>query len=171
MSLVTHPPSPLCLSLYPLWHYCFISLSPSIPLILSHPSSVSPLLAHMVSMPLSQLPVSLILNPVEIGQAERGSFDQALISDIVTVSAPPDPTEPWSPEVRSQAEQSRGAPSKRTHPATQPAIGDRQTATSATAPGHQPLRFQTLHHHSGISDNWVTLLYHFTMWYLHCCST
>lgn len=53
-----------------------------------------------LSLCLSQLPVCLILNPVEIGQAEWASFDQALISGVLTVSAHPDPTEdptePWS---------------------------------------------------------------------------
>ena len=69
----------------------FPSLSLSIT---SHyPFFVSPRL----SLCLSQLPVSLILNPVEIGQAEWASFDQALISGVLTVSAHPDPTEPWSP--------------------------------------------------------------------------
>ncbi|KAK6305387.1 hypothetical protein J4Q44_G00241670 [Coregonus suidteri] len=75
----------------------------------------------MVSALLSQLPVSLILNPVEIGQAERGSFDQAFISDVVTVSAPPDPREPWSPVVRS------GAVELQAGGHTQPALGDRET--------------------------------------------
>ena len=60
---------------------------------LHYPLFVSPRL----SLCLSQLPVSLILNPVEIGQAEWASFDQTLISGVLTVSAHPDPTEPWSP--------------------------------------------------------------------------
>lgn len=76
----------------------------------------------MVSVPLSQLHVSLILNPVEIGRAERGSFDQAFISDEVTVLAPPDPTEPWIPAVRSGAEVLQAG----VHPACPGRQGDRQ---------------------------------------------
>lgn len=77
-----------------LWPLCLQHFS--IPFTLHNPHYpffVSPRL----SMCLSQLPVSLILNPVEIGQAEWASFDQALISGVLTVSAHPDPTEPWSP--------------------------------------------------------------------------
>lgn len=78
-----------------LWPLCLLQHF-SIPLTLHNPHYpffVSPRL----SLCLSQLPVSLILNPVEIGQAEWASFDQALISGVLTVSAHPDPTEPWSP--------------------------------------------------------------------------
>lgn len=73
----------------------------------AHHFSLNTTLAYtLLSLPrlslcLSQLPVCLILNPVEIGQAEWASFDQALISGVLTVSAHPDPTEdptePWSP--------------------------------------------------------------------------
>lgn len=46
---------------------------------------------------LTQVPVSLILNPVQIGQAEQASFDQALISAVLTLSAHPDSIEPPNP--------------------------------------------------------------------------
>lgn len=46
---------------------------------------------------LTQVPVSLILNPVQIGQAEQASFDQALISAVLTLSAHPDSIEPQNP--------------------------------------------------------------------------
>ena len=41
---------------------------------------------HSLYLTLLQLPVSLILNPVDFGQAERDSFDHALISSVLTES-------------------------------------------------------------------------------------
>lgn len=94
------PPAPFLrmFSASALWPLCLlqhfsIAFTP-------HNPHISPFVSPRLSLCLSQLPVSLILNPVEIGQAEWASFDQALISGVLTVSAHPDPTEPWSPGVR-----------------------------------------------------------------------
>ena len=78
-----------------IWPLCLL-LHLSIPFTLPNPHDPF-FVSQRLSLCLSQLPVSLILNPVEIGQAEWASFDQALISGVLTVSAHPDPTEPWSP--------------------------------------------------------------------------
>lgn len=87
--------------------FCFLQLFfyPRLLVAAHHFSLHTTLTYPLLSLPrlslcLSQLPVCLILNPVEIGQAEWASFDQALISGVLTVSAHPDPTEdptePWS---------------------------------------------------------------------------
>lgn len=90
------------LSRCPLW----VPSDPPVPFNISPSLSLSKTLSYLfffffvfpgLPLCLSQLPSSLILNPVEIGQAEWASFDQALISRVLTVSAHPDPTEPWSP--------------------------------------------------------------------------
>lgn len=80
-------------NLHVFWDFCPCKRFSVHSFHLPPPFFVSPRL----SLCLSQLPGSLILNPVEIGQAEWASFDQALISRLLTVSAHPDPKEPWNP--------------------------------------------------------------------------
>lgn len=78
-----------------LWPLCLLQHFPIF--FTPHNPHYPPFVSPRLSLCLSQLPVSLIPNPVETGQAEWASFDQALISGALTVSAHPDPTEPRSP--------------------------------------------------------------------------
>ncbi len=103
----------LKISAFSMWFHIIIAVSRPLFVCLSHSPS-SPSLFLSVSTPPSLLPVSLIRNPVKIGQAKQGCFDQALISTVDSVSAHPDSTEPWSPS--AGAPESSSSTPRHRHP-------------------------------------------------------